>query len=221
MRQSATPSRILRHYGPILEQLTVSAPHTEGNGVSNAPVHKARNILVTSADRHEGRTTSVVGLAIAAAMSQPHQKILLVDFDLRNPQIAEMMCVKNGKGAAEVLSGAATVEEVAQPTKMKNLFVVTAGTLQANLPDVFLNQTDLSAFLKGFDVAFYDSPPANLFPEASILSRMVDTTALVVRAGRSMPQAVLDAKTAVNGTLAGAIFSDFKNPIPSLLQKVL
>src|SRR5699024_10732223 len=66
--------------------------------------------LVTSSVQGEGKSTTAVNMAVAVA--EAGSTVLLIDADLRAPQIAALLGLEGSAGLTTVLSGQATVDEV-------------------------------------------------------------------------------------------------------------
>ncbi|MCK5572329.1 MAG: polysaccharide biosynthesis tyrosine autokinase, partial [Bacteroidetes bacterium] len=92
--------------------------------------HAMQAILVTSSIPGEGKSTSASNLAVAFA--QAGKKVLLVDGDLRMPNLNVEFRVKKDPGLMEYLSGKAGLDAVIQKPKVDNLSVVTCGKLPPN-----------------------------------------------------------------------------------------
>src|SRR5690348_15843773 len=81
-------------YTALLGSLRLSKSATSGNSV-----------MITSTQPNEGKTTVASCLAIAASLVG--QSVLLVDGDLRRPQLSSNAGGCNGAGLSEVLEGKA------------------------------------------------------------------------------------------------------------------
>jgi len=93
--------------------------------------HRWRTMAVVSPGPDDGSTTTAVNLAISLANDQRHT-VLLVEFDLRRPQIAGMLGFEPQMGADDLLSGKARVEEcLYHPEGFDRLVVLPArGTME-------------------------------------------------------------------------------------------
>jgi Mrp family chromosome partitioning ATPase/uncharacterized protein involved in exopolysaccharide biosynthesis len=82
-------------------------------------------LLVTSAQRKEGRTTLATQLALS--LGNTGRTVLLVDFDLRRPSIHRVYGMDASPGVCELLRGEADLQSAVQPTGTPNLCVLPAG----------------------------------------------------------------------------------------------
>ena len=69
----------------------------------------ARSIMITSANRAEGKSTTVANLAVALARSG--RRVVLIDLDLRRPIISRFFDLEEPTGVTEVALGRATLDE--------------------------------------------------------------------------------------------------------------
>jgi polysaccharide biosynthesis transport protein len=85
-------------------------------------------VLLTSPRPGDGKTTTATNLAVAAARAG--QRVLLVDCDLRKPQVHSFFGLDNDRGFTTVLLGETTMPKVAQRVPGEsNLLVITSGPL--------------------------------------------------------------------------------------------
>ena len=147
------------------------------------PDHPYRTLLVTSAAPSEGKTTIACSLAIALA--QGGQRVCIVDCDLRRPRLHRIFDRLADKGVTNVLVGDATIDDVALPTVVDNLWSIPAGPIPPNPADVLHSEAfrrflvDLAA---KFDRVIIDSAPLVAVTDSAIISTQTDGTVFVVRA---------------------------------------
>ncbi|UOG21062.1 polysaccharide biosynthesis tyrosine autokinase [Gordonia amicalis] len=156
---------------------------------------ESRVVLVTSPIMGEGKTTTAVNLA--AALAEAGKRVLIVDADLRRPQVAERLAVSASVGVSSWLRGDADLMDLILPTGTENLSVLAAaGPLPPN-PSELLGSNKLAAGLEKlsetFDFVIIDSPPVLPVTDAIVLARRVSSVLLVVRAGVSKRRAVISA----------------------------
>src|SRR5262249_2984484 len=84
-----------------------------------------RVIMVTSADRGEGKT--LLACHLAASLARAWRKPLLIDADLRNPAAHRQFDIQPEPGLSEVLRGEAELEQVIRPTPNSRLWLLPAG----------------------------------------------------------------------------------------------
>jgi capsular exopolysaccharide synthesis family protein len=133
----------------------------------------------------EGKTSIALNLAIA--FSQRGGTVLIIDADLRRPNVAKALGVANEKGLSSFLTGAHTLQEVLiQSERVKNLWVLPAGPRPPD-PAELLSSHMMGATLKGLSKHFtqiiIDTPPVLAVTDAVVLSALVDGVILVVASG--------------------------------------
>jgi capsular exopolysaccharide synthesis family protein len=173
---------------------------------------KIKSLLISSSQPGEGKSTTAANLAIAFA--QLRKKTLLVDADLRKPVQHNVFSHSRGPGLAEYLIGDVDdLGSLIHPTKIENLFLLTAGGLPPN-PSELLGSASMSQLVDhlehDWDVVLFDSPPIVAVTDASMISGEIDAIALVVKAGQTERSAVdraLDTIRNVKAPLIGAILN--------------
>jgi non-specific protein-tyrosine kinase len=178
----------------------------ESTGIDRA----IKTILVTSSLPREGKTTVAANLAVAFA--QAGRRTVLVDADLRRPDLHRFFAVGNGKGLTNLLrSEDDSVEDVAVGTEEANLRIVTSGPPPPN-PAELLASGRMREILEQLvtlraEVVVIDSPPINIVTDAAVLAGNVDGVILVVDAGRTSRAAArqaCEALTKVGARLLGS-----------------
>ena len=93
-----------------------------------------RTLLVSSAAPAEGKTT--VACSVAISFAQGGQRVCIVDCDLRRPRLHRIFDRHGEAGVTNVLIGETTIEDVAKPTGIANLWSIPAGPLPPNPADI-------------------------------------------------------------------------------------
>lgn len=154
-----------------------------------------RSVVISSAAPADGKSTVAVNLAQAAAAMG--QRVLLVDTDLRWPQVSSKMGLKNTPGLTEAITTNAAPADVMQqsPTE-ENLFVLTAGSIPPD-PLRLLSSKKMQSFMEqwqaAFDLIIYDAPPLLGLADASLLAGHTDGILLVVGIGQTERSEVTQA----------------------------
>jgi tyrosine-protein kinase Etk/Wzc len=174
-----------------------------------------RTVVVTSAWAGEGKTTTAANLAVTLA----HQgmRVLLIDCDLRRPRLHSILRMSNEAGLSDVLRGSATLAQVAQPSRIERLSLLSSGVSDPGPigPSELLGSPAMNVLLaaaaRQFEIILLDTPPVLLAPDASILAARADCALLVVRAGRTgraLAQDALHELAAVGANVIGAVLND-------------
>jgi protein-tyrosine kinase len=132
----------------------------------------SNSVLFTSPRRGDGRSTTSVNVAVAAAMRQT--SVVLVDADFQNPTLHRIFGVPQAPGLTDALRDGLDASEVAHSFwRHGPLSVVTAGTELPRAADL-AGSPAMADFLRraaeGYDLVAIDSPPALLAADASELA---------------------------------------------------
>jgi len=170
-----------------------------------------RVVLVTSPGRSEGRSLTVANLGLA--MAQEYQRrICVVDADLRNPQQHRLFGIPEGPGLADVLAGRASLDEACATLEEHHITVLPAGTTPAHPAELLGTTTmrrTIEALRSRFDCVIVDGPGAIPLADVGILTPLVDSVLMVVRAGLTSKPAIHDAiATMDGGKLLGMVLND-------------
>jgi protein-tyrosine kinase len=146
-----------------------------------------QTVLVTSALPGEGKTFVAANLAHSIAQ-QKGRRVLLVDADLRLPQLHVNLGAPANPGLADYLKGDAELGSIMQRGAPENLFFIPGGNLVSN-PVELISAGRLKTLLHRvsplFDWIIFDSPPSVPLSDATLLAEYCDGVLLVVRAGET------------------------------------
>ena len=222
------PSHGKRRRVPVVVDAAKAAPelvvHTRPlSGVAEAartlrtnlmfmnPDKPFRRLLVTSAAPAEGKTT--VACSIAISLAQGGQRVCIVDCDLRRPRLHRIFGRAGDAGLTNCLVGDASLDEVAQPTMIENLWCIPSGPTPPNPGDLLHSERFkkfLSEVSERFDRVILDSPPVVAVSDSAIISALVDGTVFVIRAfstTRALSKQGMRALRDVDAPLAGAVLN--------------
>jgi polysaccharide biosynthesis transport protein len=153
-------------------------------------------IVLTSATPSEGKTTAATNLA--AILAQRDTRILLIDGDLRRPNVHHRFGMNEKTGLTTVLTAATTLEETVQKvSELPNLDILPSGPIPP-FPAEMLSSDMMIELLKRcgelYSYIVIDSPPILSVTDGVILARMADAVVLVIRHGKSSKHAVRRAR---------------------------
>ncbi len=172
---------------------------------------RPRTILVTSAQPQEGKTA--IAIALGRMIGFGRHKAIIVDADLRHPQIHKRLDMPLKPGLVEFLAGQCRLEDAVRKDEKSGADVLGAGGPTSNAADL-LSSDQMKRLLSGlagsYDLVVIDSPPVLAVSDARILSRLADRTVFVVRwAATRREVAALGAKQILDagGKIAGVVLS--------------
>jgi len=153
-------------------------------------------ILVTSALPKEGKSFTSANLAQVLAR-QHGRRVLLIDGDLRNPQLHKLLGAEPGPGLFEYLRSENDEFSIIQRGPMESLFFIPAGHYSANPAELLANgrlRTLLNRLESTFDWIVIDSAPAVPVADAVLMANETDGVLLVVRSNSTPTDAARRAR---------------------------
>lgn len=146
----------------------------------------SRSFVLTSAMPGEGKTTTTSNLA--ATIADTDTRVVLVDADLRRPQVHRQFGIDGSIGLTDVLIGSVELDDALQRWGTNDLAILPAGTIPPN-PSELLQSADMidliEALGKRFDIVLFDTPPVVPVADAAILAARSSGAILVVAEGSS------------------------------------
>lgn len=142
-------------------------------------------LMITSLLENEGKSTVAVNLAMA--MAKKHNRILLIDCDLRKPACHVILDHSDfTNGIKEVLQGKATLAESVIDHTSSKLYLMLARKSEENPTDLISSERMnllLDWARKNFDYVILDMPPMAAAADAEAMTGLADACLLVVRQG--------------------------------------
>lgn len=178
----------------------ISLASPDGNGT--AAYREVRNLMrargvastlhsiaVTSTRVGEGKTTTIANLAVTFANSGLY--VIVVDANLRNPEIEELFDTPSQPGFSELLTGETTLYDALRPTKSANLWILGAGHIPERYSDILASgqvRSVVEKLAKDADIVLFDTPAIGEEQETLLLAKHLDGVLLVAEAGRATPE---------------------------------
>jgi capsular exopolysaccharide synthesis family protein len=158
--------------------------------------HPPKFILLTSATPSEGKTTAASNLA--CILAQGETRVLLIDADLRRPNVHHRFGLNGRVGLTTLLTGATTLQDSVQRVpEVPNLDVLVSGPVPP-FPTEMLSSDAMARLLEHcgevYTHVIIDSPPILSVTDGVILAREADAVVLVVRHGKSSKHVVRRAR---------------------------
>ena len=189
--------QLAQQYRQIKRPLIVKAM---GRGAPRVP--NGHIVMVASALAGEGKTFTAVNLAMSMSMEKDVH-VLLVDADVARPLLTGLLGLSDAPGLLDVLRDSRLdVERVILGTNIPNLSVLPAGRHSNEATELLASarMEEVVRTIAQHDerrLALFDSPPLLLTTESPALAQVAGQVVVVVRAGVTPRQAVLNALTYV------------------------
>ena len=172
-----------------------------------------KKILITSSIPQEGKSTVSANLACTLARRKP-QKTLLLEGDLRRPNIVSQFGLGKLPGLCEWLSGESQSINIYRLESL-GVWILPAGSTPQN-PLELMQSGRLSPLMEQleawFDWIVIDSPPVLPLADTSLWSRLADGILLVTRKGTTERQQLQRGLEAIDKSkLLGALVNSSAN----------
>src|SRR5438094_3033059 len=191
-------------------------------------------LVVTSPTLQEGKTTTIVNLALT--MAQNGQKTLLVGGNMRRPSIHRFFGIEREpglsdilvgnaqwrdcvRGVADILMGRFEMEDVMSAPGLDNLHIIEAGPIPAN-PSELLSTSAMTEFLRAvaaeYDIVLIDTPPILPVTDSAIVAGKADGVLLVYQAGKVGRLVLKRAKAHLESARAqvwGVVLNDLQTEV--------
>jgi capsular exopolysaccharide synthesis family protein len=175
----------------------------------------------------KGEGTSTVLTNFAITLATGGDTVLVVDANHRNPSLHNTLNVEKKGGLTELLHDKYHMRAVIKKTQIKNLSVITSGIPLSNPFSIFdsialdnlITQMKLQA-----DWVLFDSPPINVYNDASALAAKMDGVVMVVQAENTRWEVAQSANKKIKNAkvnLLGVILNRRKMHIPDWAYKML
>ncbi len=179
-------------------------------------------IMVTSPDIGEGKSITVLNLAVTMA-NEFDYTVLLVDADLKHPTIHRYLGIESKYGLSDYLMNKAKLQDILIKTGIGKLVVLPAGSPLENAAELLASERmrslvqELKRRYKDRYIIF-DSAPILITADSLSLSRYMDGIVFVIQAYRTTPKIVSHAISLIKGSnILGIVF----NNVPEYLAKNL
>ncbi len=180
---------------------------------------KTQTILLTSTVQAEGK--SWVSANLATAFAQTGRKVVIVDADMRKPRQHKIFSVKMCPGLSNYLSEINELgrrekfeyTDCIQKTEVENLYLLPSGNIPPNPSELLLTEKIeelMKELSNDFEVVIFDGAPCLLVTDSTIISRLVDSTVLVVSQKYTKTDDLKEAKKrikSVGGKLVGVVLN--------------
>ena len=159
---------------------------------------KGNILMVASALSGEGKSFTCINLSLSLAVEKD-RNILLIDGDVAKPHLSTLFDARGEMGLLDLLRDESLdLDDLVMPTDVPNLSILPTGRQDLHASEM-LSSRRMTKLVKRlwdedpFRITVFDSSPILLTSESSVLADHVGQIALVIRAGHTSQQAVLNA----------------------------
>lgn len=212
-RQIADQYRQIKR--PLIANALASGPGKLQDRHANA-----RIIMMASAMPGEGKTFTAINLAFSMAREKD-VRVLLADVDVPKPHISRLFGIDGKPGLMDLLKDPKLdVESVILPTDVAGLSLLPAGRRSENSTELLASERmrEIVNRICARDprrIVLFDSPPLLLTTESKALKDVAGQIVMVVRAGTTSQQKVLDAISYLEGHSISLVLNQSMNTAPT------
>ena len=137
---------------------------------------------VTSYAKGEGKSTVSANLAIS--FSKMERRVLLVDCDLRRPNVHNIFKVENTVGLSNIIGKMADFEDAVKHDVLPNLDILPSGTIPPNPSELLCSpgfEKMINSLIDEYDYIIFDTPPIGVVADALLLKDRVAGYVAVLR----------------------------------------
>lgn len=184
------------HWLPFRESLDLIYKHIQ---LFNSAL-VLRSMVITSALADEGKSTLVLGLAFSAA--RLHQRVLVIDADLRRPTLHEQLNLSNEQGLSTLLAND-TADFNPQRISLSGseIDILTAGSTPSDPVKLLSSQRMkklMTEFEQVYDLVLLDTPPILGIVDAIQIASFCSGVVMVGRIDRVTQSELTEATAMLN-----------------------
>jgi receptor protein-tyrosine kinase len=177
---------------PLLTDLSPHSPRVEAFRILRTNLQfvdvdrKMKVFVVTSSVPGEGKTSTASNTALA--LQTAGQRTLLIDGDMRRPQLAKLFSLEGTVGLTSILLGRISLDEAVQEHRPSGLSVLTSGTLPPNPAELLQSDAMRHLLIEArveYDMIVIDAPPLLPVTDAALIASQADGAVVVVRQGKT------------------------------------
>jgi capsular exopolysaccharide synthesis family protein len=162
---------------------------------------RPRALVVASPEGRDGKTE--LAIALAAAVARSGKRVLLVDGDLRKPDVARYLRLEHTLGLGDVLASRCTLLEAIRPTPIETLDILPSQARGEKESELLANGRlagVLASLKTRYDEIIVDTPAVLAVPDAKLWATLCDAVIFVARSGKSGGKELIEAHARMKQT---------------------
>lgn len=140
----------------------------QSNVIYASPDHSLKTIVVTSANKGEGKTTVASNLAIALA--EAGKSVVILDTDFRRPRVHEVFGSAKEPGVIDVVFNESEFVDAIQPSIIPNVHLMVSGKRPPNPVEVSRSERlreIITLLEQKYDHVIIDTPPFGIISDSA------------------------------------------------------
>jgi capsular exopolysaccharide synthesis family protein len=173
-----------------------------------------RSLAVTSTRPAEGKSTTA--LALATMLARAHQKVILVDGDMRSPSVHHLGGVDHDRGLSNFLAGQDDISALTFEMTDLGFTAMSAGPIPPNAAELLTgNRLSIliAKLLQTYDHVVIDSPPVMGLADAPLIASRVEGVVYAVESHgirASLVKAALARLASASAHIVGGVLTKFE-----------
>jgi capsular exopolysaccharide synthesis family protein len=202
-------SMVLDSISPVSEAYR----RLQSNVMYASPDKSLKTIVVTSANKGEGKTTVASNLAIAFA--EAGKKVVILDADYRRPRLHGIFGVAMEPGVIDVVFNECEFDDAIQPSVMQSVHLMTSGKRPPNPVEVSRSarlREIITLLEERFDHVIIDTPPFGIISDAAPMIVKADGVIVCCRFNQTKEpefDILLKNLNQINANILGAVLTAF------------
>ncbi|MCH4889720.1 polysaccharide biosynthesis tyrosine autokinase [Acidaminobacter sp. JC074] len=174
--------------------------------------NKCKVMMFTSAQMSEGKSTTVSNIALA--FSQVGKKVLLIDADLRKPNLHNLFSIRNYSGLSNLIVNNVAYKKIIN--QKYHTSIITSGPKPPNPNELLMSKKvdDIVMELRNmYDIILIDSPPILSVADSLSLARCVDGIVMIAACKQTKKENVVASIKKIrqiNGKILGVVMTKAK-----------
>jgi len=199
-----------------LSPLSEAYRRVYNNIVFSDPDKHYKTILITSPKQSEGKSTLSINLAVTLA--EAGNRVLLIDADLRRPNIHRLTGEALINGVSELFYDKITAEQATKKSVAPGLQIMTAGRKVSN-PVAIIQSRKFASILRdlkaSYDHIVIDTPPYGVITDsAPLIQRVSDGVVVVTKFGNTQENELnhtIENLEMIQANILGTVLTNFNH----------